>query len=100
MTEPSNIFHAASNNMKIRELTRGIYNHNLNKLFKSNEEKKLLLEIWERCYLNIRELIWIKRCNRVIELEKSKGITKKEKKRKKDKKEDDEFEDNGSTSIN
>ncbi|GBC38658.1 hypothetical protein GLOIN_2v1780353 [Rhizophagus irregularis DAOM 181602=DAOM 197198] len=79
MTEPSNIFHAASNNMKIRELTR---------------------EIWERCYLNIRELIWIKRCNRVIELEKSKGITKKEKKRKKGKKEDDEFEDNGSTSIN
>lgn len=72
MTEPSNIFHAASNNMKIKELTRGIY----------------------------RELIWIKRCNRVLELEKSKGITKKEKKRKKDKKEDDEFEDNGSTSIN
>jgi hypothetical protein len=31
---------------------------------------------------------------------KSKGVTKKAKKRKKDKKEDDEFEDNGSTSIN
>lgn len=35
-----------------------------------------------KCYANFKKLIWNKRCDEVIEIEKSKGIQKKDKQRK------------------
>ncbi|PKC65778.1 hypothetical protein RhiirA1_395001 [Rhizophagus irregularis] len=60
-------------------------------------EKELVIELWETLYLNIRTKIWLHRCNEVIEEEKKKGITKRDKKlynENKRKKDESEVEKN------
>ncbi|PKY33618.1 hypothetical protein RhiirB3_452668 [Rhizophagus irregularis] len=69
-------------NYGIRELTKGIFNNELYKLCNSKQERQLLEEIWENCYLNIRSGIWLQRCEKANEIDKRKGVTKNDKKRK------------------
>ncbi|PKC75325.1 hypothetical protein RhiirA1_448896 [Rhizophagus irregularis] len=65
------------------ELTRGLFNNNITKIAKTKEERRTVKEIWERCHLKIWEIIWLERCNKVIELEKAMGINKTDKKKRK-----------------
>lgn len=79
------------------EIARGLYNNNINKIWKTKKEKELVIELWETLYLNIRTKIWLHRCNEVIEEEKKKGITKRDKKlynENKRKKDESEVEKN------
>ncbi|PKC06235.1 hypothetical protein RhiirA5_419849 [Rhizophagus irregularis] len=79
------------------EIARGLYNDNINKIWKTKKEKELVIELWETLYLNIRTKIWLHRCNEVIEEEKKKGITKRDKKlynENKRKKDESEVEKN------
>lgn len=74
-----------------------MYNNNINKIWKTKKEKELVIELWETLYLNIRTKIWLHRCNEVIEEEKKKGITKRDKKlynENKRKKDESEVEKN------
>ncbi|CAB4373928.1 unnamed protein product [Rhizophagus irregularis] len=80
LNAPSNIL-IIGNQLRIRELTRGIFNNELYKLCNSKQERQLLEEIWENCYLNIRSGIWLQR-EKVNEIEKRKSVTKNDKKRK------------------
>lgn len=43
--------------LKFRELTKGLYNNQLNKIGRTKAEKEMVKVIWERNYLNIREKI-------------------------------------------
>ncbi|GBC28562.2 hypothetical protein GLOIN_2v1805149 [Rhizophagus irregularis DAOM 181602=DAOM 197198] len=81
LNTPSNIL-IIGNQLRIRELTRGIFNNELYKLCNSKQERQLLEEIWENCYLNIRSGIWLQRCEKANEIDKRKGVTKNDKKRK------------------
>ncbi|CAB4399112.1 unnamed protein product [Rhizophagus irregularis] len=47
-------------------------------------ERQVVDEIWERSFLNIRKLLWLKRCSEVEVIEKLKGVSKLQKKRKRD----------------
>uniref|UniRef100_U9U746 Uncharacterized protein n=1 Tax=Rhizophagus irregularis (strain DAOM 181602 / DAOM 197198 / MUCL 43194) TaxID=747089 RepID=U9U746_RHIID len=77
-----NFIQKGRNQLRIRELTRGIFNNELYKLCNSKQERQLLEEIWENCYLNIRSGIWLQRCEKANEIDKRKGVTKNDKKRK------------------
>lgn len=69
--------------LKYRELTRGLYNNQLNKIGRIKKEKEMVKIIWERNYLNVRKYIWFMRCTEVIEIEsKEPNVTTKDKKRK------------------
>lgn len=56
------------------ELLRGIYNKNFNLISKLKEEQQVINNLWNFCYMEIRNKIWLKRCDEVIEIEKRKGI--------------------------
>jgi hypothetical protein len=59
---------------RIREVTRGLVNRNLHNIGVTKEERKLIDIIFEKIYFNIRNFIWLKRCDMVIEWEKSQNI--------------------------
>jgi transcription initiation factor IIE alpha subunit len=60
------------------ELLRGVYNDNFNKIAKEKgEKKKVVKNLWNFYYENIRPKIWLKRCEVVAELEKER-VWKKE----------------------
>lgn len=42
----------------------------------NKEESSVIEEIWEQAYLQIRNKIWLVRCEEVLEIEKSMGISK------------------------
>ncbi|CAB4379149.1 unnamed protein product [Rhizophagus irregularis] len=69
---------------KVREITRGLFNNKLYDLTRNKIERQVVDEIWERSFLNIRKLLWLKRCSEVEVIEKSKGVSKLQKKRKRD----------------
>jgi hypothetical protein len=50
-----------------------------NNIRKDREEKSLIYELWAFCYKCLKEEIWVKRCEQVIELETLKEIKKKDK---------------------
>ncbi|CAB5369698.1 unnamed protein product [Rhizophagus irregularis] len=69
---------------KIREITRGLFNNKLYDFTQNKIERQVVDEIWERSFLNIRKLLWLKRCSEVEVIEKLKGVSKLQKKRKRD----------------
>ncbi|GBB88127.1 hypothetical protein RclHR1_14650002 [Rhizophagus clarus] len=64
------------------ELLRGIFNNRFDLITKKIEERLIIRQLWETIYDHIKNKIWIKRCNRVNEIEKEKGITKLDKRKK------------------
>ncbi|CAB4375230.1 unnamed protein product [Rhizophagus irregularis] len=69
---------------KVREITRGLFNNKLYDFTRNKIERQVVDEIWERSFLNIRKLLWLKRCSEVEVIEKLKGVSKLQKKRKRD----------------
>ncbi|CAB5372259.1 unnamed protein product [Rhizophagus irregularis] len=70
--------------IKVREITRGLFNNKLYDLTRNKIERQVVDEIWERSFLNIRKWLWLNRCNEVEVIEKTKGVSKTLKKRKRD----------------
>lgn len=58
MREDSKILILKKQN-KIRELTRGLFNNNLYKLCLTKIDRELIEEIWDTCFVNIRNKIWL-----------------------------------------
>ncbi|CAB4379733.1 unnamed protein product [Rhizophagus irregularis] len=69
---------------KVREITRGLFNNKLYDFTRNKIERQVVDVIWERSFLNIRKLLWLKRCSEVEVIEKLKGVSKLQKKRKRD----------------
>ncbi|CAB4439657.1 unnamed protein product [Rhizophagus irregularis] len=70
---------------KIWELIRSIYNNKFNDLTKKKEEKNLIKKLWRFTYKEIKNRIWIPRCDEVKRLEEKADIKKADlRKRKND----------------
>ncbi|CAB5350672.1 unnamed protein product [Rhizophagus irregularis] len=50
---------------KVREIMRGLFNNKLYDFTRNKIERQVVDEIWERSFLNIRKLLWLKRCSEV-----------------------------------
>ena len=77
LQEESNIL---LNKTKEWELIRGVLNENLIKLSNGKEEKEIIWELWRESYKETKK-IWVERCNEVEQLEKDKGIMKRDKRK-------------------
>jgi hypothetical protein len=58
------------------ELLRGIFNNRFNKIINNKEERKEIFDLWVYSYEQLKNKIWIKRCDEVIEMERKRGIEK------------------------
>ena len=58
------------------ELLRGIFNNNFNNLSKIKEEQRVIKELWNFIYDEIKNRIWIPRCEEVKRLEEKDGTRK------------------------
>ncbi|PKC10132.1 hypothetical protein RhiirA5_374905 [Rhizophagus irregularis] len=61
---------------RIWELIRGIYNNKFNDLTKKKEEQNLIKKLWRFTYNEIKNRIWIPRCDEVKRLEEKADIKK------------------------
>ncbi|PKC71219.1 hypothetical protein RhiirA1_453784 [Rhizophagus irregularis] len=91
LNENSSILH---NKTRKWELMRGVYNKKFNDLGKKKEEKEIIFDFWIFCYEQIKKEIWNKRCDEVAEMEKEKGLLKKDKRKRKKGKEEIDNEGN------
>ncbi|RGB43075.1 hypothetical protein C1646_750295 [Rhizophagus diaphanus] len=66
----------------LREVTQGIINDKWMSSFRRVEEKKLLRRIFFEYLDNLRDKIWLVRCEETIKFEKQMGITKDMKRKK------------------
>lgn len=64
---------------------RGVYNNKFNEITNNNEEKKVIETLWNFCYDQLRNKIWLRQVEEVISIEKSKGIDGVMKRKKRDK---------------
>ncbi|UZO02583.1 uncharacterized protein OCT59_021062 [Rhizophagus irregularis] len=58
------------------ELLRGIFNNNFNYLSKIKEEQRVIKDLWNFIYDEIKNRLWILRCEEVKRLEEKDGIRK------------------------
>lgn len=61
---------------RIWKLIRGIYNNQFNNLFKKKEETNLIKRLWRFTYNEIKNQIWIPRCDEIKRLEEKENIKK------------------------
>ncbi|UZN98851.1 uncharacterized protein OCT59_000136 [Rhizophagus irregularis] len=80
MMAPSTIL-ILGNQKRSREVTRELFNDGLYKICNDKSERRIIEEVWGKFYLKVRQEIWLDRCNKINEIEKSKSITKLDKKR-------------------
>ncbi|CAB4402619.1 unnamed protein product [Rhizophagus irregularis] len=76
------------------ELIRGVFNNRFNKISSKIEVKNLIDDLWYFCYDQCRINIWNKRCDKVNEIEKKKGIKKMDKRKCKIKELEVDIEEN------
>ncbi|PKK64638.1 hypothetical protein RhiirC2_787214 [Rhizophagus irregularis] len=62
LQSPSEILRGKS---RIWELIRGVYNENFNNLSNKKEERSLIKKLWIFVYNEIRDRIWIQRCEEI-----------------------------------
>ncbi|PKY61106.1 hypothetical protein RhiirA4_521054 [Rhizophagus irregularis] len=74
---------------RIWELIRGIYNNKFNDITKKKEERDLIKKLWRFVYNEIKNRIWIPRCDEVKRLEEKDGIKKAELRKRKNEKDTD-----------
>ncbi|PKY51335.1 hypothetical protein RhiirA4_468305 [Rhizophagus irregularis] len=67
---------------RIWEIVRGVYNNNFNKLSNLKEEKALIKNLWNFLYEELKNRIWIPRCDEVKRIEEKEGIMKSDLKKK------------------
>ncbi|POG80787.1 uncharacterized protein OCT59_013976 [Rhizophagus irregularis] len=65
------------------ELIRGIFNDNFNNISKNKEDKRIIKELWNFIYDEIKRRIWIPRCKEVKRLEEKDEIKKSDLRSKK-----------------
>lgn len=53
---------------------KGIYNNAFNDISKDRETKKIIFNLWPYCYNQLKIKVWIKRCEKVAEIEQKKGL--------------------------
>ncbi|PKY30268.1 hypothetical protein RhiirB3_392431 [Rhizophagus irregularis] len=58
------------------ELLRGIFNNNFNNLSKIKEEQRVIKDLWNFIYDEMKNRLWIPRCEEVKRLEEKDGIRK------------------------
>ncbi|PKK58872.1 hypothetical protein RhiirC2_795638 [Rhizophagus irregularis] len=58
------------------ELLRGIFNNNFNNLSKIKEEQRVIKELWNFIYDEMKNRLWFPRCEEVKRLEEKDGIRK------------------------
>ncbi|PKY31997.1 hypothetical protein RhiirB3_449892 [Rhizophagus irregularis] len=58
------------------ELIRGIFNDNFNNISKDKEDRRIIKELWNFIYDEIKRRIWIPRCEEVKRLEEKEEIKK------------------------
>ncbi|EXX74870.1 hypothetical protein GLOIN_2v1824527 [Rhizophagus irregularis DAOM 181602=DAOM 197198] len=58
------------------ELLRGIFNNNFNYLSKIKEDQRVIKDLWNFIYDEIKNRLWIPRCEEVKRLEEKDGIRK------------------------
>ncbi|PKY47335.1 hypothetical protein RhiirA4_462488 [Rhizophagus irregularis] len=76
------------------ELIRGIFNDNFNNISKNKEDKRIIKELWNFIYDEIKSRIWIPRCEEIKRLEEKDEIKKFELKLKKKQTIDENSKDN------
>ncbi|RGB28858.1 hypothetical protein C1646_767297 [Rhizophagus diaphanus] len=70
-----------------KTMNGNFYNNRFNKISNDKEEKKVIFNLWVYHYNQLKVKIWIKRCEEVVEIERKRGIGKKDKRVRKDTKE-------------
>ncbi|GBC18116.2 uncharacterized protein OCT59_002407 [Rhizophagus irregularis] len=63
---------------------RTIYNDNFNKITNKKEHNLDLKNLWNFCYDKVRSKVWLKRCEFVAELEKERGLEKRDLRKRKE----------------
>ncbi|PKB99523.1 hypothetical protein RhiirA5_429552 [Rhizophagus irregularis] len=61
-----------------------IYNDNFNKITNKKEHNLDLKNLWNFCYDKVRSKVWLKRCEFFAELEKERGLEKKDLRKRKE----------------
>lgn len=72
---------------------RSFYNR-FNKITNNKDEKKVIFDLWVYCYDQLRQKIWLKRCEEVVEIERKRGIGKKDKRSRHESKKKTKTEEN------
>ncbi|PKB99447.1 hypothetical protein RhiirA5_429683 [Rhizophagus irregularis] len=80
LQSPSEILRGKS---RIWELIRGVYNENFNNLSNKKEERSLIKKLWIFVYNEIRDRIWIQRCEEIKRLEEKNNIKKSDLRKRK-----------------
>jgi hypothetical protein len=70
------------------ELIRGVYNENFNSLSNKKEEKSLIKRLWMFTYDEIKNRLWIPRCEEIKRLEEKANIQKLDLRKKRERQED------------